>query len=81
MSVAHAPGRNLAVKRVDWSTHEQRSSVAKVGLSSSSREAWVLGLPLLALQKYGSAANQAHFGLMLNQTASTAALNPQIQET
>lgn len=29
VSVEHKPGRNLAVKRVDWSTHEQRTSVAK----------------------------------------------------
>jgi hypothetical protein len=31
VSVAHQPGRNLAVKRVDWSTHEQRVNIAKVG--------------------------------------------------
>lgn len=29
VSVAHTPTR-VAVKRIDWSTHEQRSSVAKV---------------------------------------------------
>ena len=34
VSVEHQPGRNLAVKRVDWSTHEQRSSVAKVSLTN-----------------------------------------------
>lgn len=30
VSVAHTPHR-VAVKRIDWSTHEQRSTVAKVG--------------------------------------------------
>eukprot|EP00879_Flechtneria_rotunda_P002728 GHRR01002934.1.p1 GENE.GHRR01002934.1~~GHRR01002934.1.p1 ORF type:complete len:346 (+),score=83.38 GHRR01002934.1:487-1524(+) len=29
VSVAHTPGKRVAVKRVDWSTHEQRAEVAK----------------------------------------------------
>lgn len=31
VSLAHTPGTKFAVKRVDWSTHEQRQTVAKVG--------------------------------------------------
>lgn len=59
----HQPGRNLAVKRIDWSTHEQRASIAKVrgsfsDLASNARIQGVGCEPMQLTDNTGSRQQQ-----------------------